>query len=120
MAATPAQILKTAASLRREVGGELHDRLTEAIYTEAGQIADRAVKRDEQNARAGLDQVFDRVLTSRLWGFPLMILMLMAVFWLTIAGANVPSAMLAELLQGTVYDGLHTAARSVGAPWWLA
>ncbi|MDQ3585865.1 MAG: nucleoside recognition domain-containing protein [Pyrinomonadaceae bacterium] len=120
MAATPAQILETAASLRREVGGELHDRLTEAIYTEAGQIADRAVSRNEQKSRAHVDQFFDRVLTSRLWGFPLMGLMLLVVFWLTIAGANVPSAMLAELLQGTVYDGLHTAARSVGAPWWLA
>ena len=30
-----------------------------------------------------------------MWGFPIMILLLTVVFWITIAGANIPSAMLA-------------------------
>ncbi|MBA3320292.1 MAG: ferrous iron transporter B [Pyrinomonadaceae bacterium] len=121
MAANVEQLLETAARLRRETGDDLHGRITEAIYTDAGEIADRAVSRDETTPGGiHLDQFFDRVLTSRLWGFPLMVLMLMVVFWLTIAGANVPSAMLAQLLQGTVYDALHNAAQAVGAPWWLS
>jgi len=119
MAATPAQILETAARLRARIGDDLHDRLTEAIYTDAEEIANRAVSRNGQARGVHLDQFFDRVLTSRIWGFPAMVLMMMIVFWLTIAGANVPSAMLADLLQGSVYDALHGVAQTVNAPWWL-
>ena len=49
-----------------------------------------------------------------------MLLILAAVFWVTITGANVPSAMLASLLV----DGLHPALGRfgdwVGMPWWLS
>ncbi|MBA2335750.1 MAG: ferrous iron transporter B [Blastocatellia bacterium] len=111
-------ILEAAARLRGEIGGNLHDKLTEAIYSDAGAIAGRAVSTGEQTGN--FEQNFDRVLTSRLWGFPLMILLLMGVFWLTIAGANVPSAMLGQLLQGTVYNALHNFANTLNAPWWLS
>jgi len=111
-------ILETAADMRREIGTNLHDRLTEAIYADAGAIADRAVSTGEHSGN--LEQAFDRVLTSRIWGFPLMILLLMGVFWLTIAGANVPSAMLGELLLGTLYNALHSFAAVLNAPWWLS
>lgn len=120
MATTNADmLLQTAARLRAEVGGNLHDKLTEAIYTDASRIADHAVTRHGERARLYLDRLLDRVLTSRTLGFPVMILMLMGVFWLTIAGANVPSSMLADLTQGTIYGWLHSAAAAIHAPWWL-
>ena len=113
-------ILEQAAGLRRELGENLHDRVTAAIYTDAEQIADRAVIHQGVSATQSFDQKLDRVLTSRIWGFPLMLLMLMTVLWLTIAGANVPSAMLSDLLQGTVYNALHSLANSLSAPLWLS
>lgn len=42
----------------------------------------------------------DRLLTSRLFGFPLMFVLLLGVFWLTITGANLPSELLAKVLFG--------------------
>ncbi|MBA3716108.1 MAG: ferrous iron transporter B [Pyrinomonadaceae bacterium] len=114
------EILKEAARLRREFSGDIHDRLTEAIYADAVEVAGRAVARTGQPRRMHFELFCDRVLTSRVWGFPVMILMMTVVFWLTIAGANVPSAMLASLLQGTVYEAMHEVARAAGAPWWLA
>ncbi len=113
-------ILEQAAVLRGSIGDDLHDRLTTAIYADAGQIADRAVARSGKSASQSFDQKLDRVLTSRIWGFPLMLLMLTVVLWLTIAGANVPSAMLADFLQGTVYKALHSLGNSLNAPWWLS
>lgn len=113
-------ILEQAAVLRDSIGEDLHDRLTAAIYQDAGEIADRAVSRDGISATQSFDQKIDRILTSRLWGFPLMLLMLTVVLWLTIAGANVPSAMLADLLQGTIYGWLHSAATWLNSPWWLS
>lgn len=48
-----------------------------------------AMKRDRQ---------IDRILFSRWAGIPLMILLLCLVLWITLAGANIPSQMLAEFL----------------------
>lgn len=64
--ATPEGLLETAARLRGEVGDDLHDRLAEAVYGEAGELADRAVCRDGQHARLHVDMLVDRILTSRL------------------------------------------------------
>jgi ferrous iron transport protein B len=120
MAAHSEDLLKMAESLRQDVGGEFHDRLMESIYTDAGQIADRAVVREGQKARFDFDRTLDRLVTSRTWGFPLMLLMLMGVFWLTIAGANIPSQMLSDFLLGTVYNAMHSLATALSAPWWLS
>ena len=48
---------------------------------------------------ADMDRTIVRIVTSRTWGLPLMVLLLAIVFWLTISGANVPSKMLATLLM---------------------
>ncbi|OGG43520.1 MAG: iron transporter FeoB [Candidatus Handelsmanbacteria bacterium RIFCSPLOWO2_12_FULL_64_10] len=116
---SPDEILSSAATLRWEVGANLHDAVMEAIYTDASQIADRAVARSGQRPRFDLDRAIDRLVTSRWTGFPIMILMLTVVFWLTIAGANVPSGMIANLLVDTFHPALKGLAASVGMPWWL-
>ncbi|EFO80009.1 ferrous iron transport protein B [Oscillochloris trichoides DG-6] len=113
-------LLAEAAKHRHAVGGALHDRVTEAIYTDATQIADRAVTRAGERPAFALDRAIDQVVTSRVWGFPIMALMLTGVFWLTIAGANVPSALLGEFLTVQVYAWLHSVAQAVSAPAWLA
>ncbi|MDA0709124.1 MAG: ferrous iron transporter B [bacterium] len=58
-------------------------------------------------------------MTSRTLGFPLMLLMLTVVFWLTIEGANVPSKMLATLLIDMTHPHLKQGAAFMGVPWWL-
>jgi ferrous iron transport protein B len=56
--------------------------------------------------------------TSPIFGLPLMLMILALVFWLTVTGANVPSAMLAQALFWIEEQGaaLFTA---LGLPWWL-
>lgn len=113
-------LLDTADALREDIGPHLHDIVTEAIYADASHIADRAVRRDGEAARWQFDQALDRILTSRAWGFPMMFLMLLGVFWITIVGANYPSQALAGLTMGPIYDALHRGAAAVGAPAWLS
>ncbi len=43
----------------------------------------------------------DQILTSKLMGFPVMILLLLVIFWLTIKGANYPSEVLSNFF-GTI------------------
>jgi len=118
--ATVNDILTTAQALRWQTGGNFHEHLMEAIYTDAAQIADRAVTRPDKPPRFDLDRTLDRIITSRLWGFPLMVVMLAIVFWLTISGANIPSDMLASVLIDTLHPLLKSAVAGVGFPWWLS
>nr|HMQ55302.1 hypothetical protein [Anaerolineae bacterium] len=108
--ATAQDILDTATRLRWEIGGNIHETLVEAIYTDAARIADRAVSYPDKPPRFNLDRTLDRLVTSRLWGFPLMVLLFTGVFWLTIAGANVPSGWLAVLLLDTLHPLLKAGA----------
>ncbi len=118
--ATAEDILATAQSLRWEMGGDFHGSLMEAIYTEAARIADRAVTRPGQKPRFDLDRTIDRLVTSRLWGFPIMILLFTLVFWITITGANLPSQLLSSVLIGRIYPWLHQLADAINLPWWLS
>ena len=75
------------------------------------------MKREGQS-RLDWDQRIDRLVTSPIFGLPLMLFILAVVFWLTIAGANVPSAMLASMLFW-VEDQAAAMFDTIGAPWWL-
>ncbi len=112
-------ILATAQALRWEIGSDFHEHVMEAIYTDAVRLADRAVTRPEEKPRFDFERSLDRVLTSRIWGFPMMILLLAVVFWLTIAGANIPSSWLSWLLLDTIHPFLKGIAAMIGLPWWL-
>ncbi len=113
-------VLETAARLRAQVGEDYHDKLMEAIYTDASQIADRSVSHDEQQAHLTFDRALDRALTHPVWGFVVMGLMFFVVFWITITGANIPSEILADLLLNKVYAFLHSVASALYAPAWLS
>ncbi|VAW31788.1 Ferrous iron transport protein B [hydrothermal vent metagenome] len=116
----PNDILQTAESLRWEIGPQFHEQLIEGIYSEAAHLSDRAVTRPDEKPRFDLDRTLDRIVTSRIWGFPMMLLLFTGVFWLTISGANVPSALLATLLIEKTVPLLHQAANWASFPWWLS
>lgn len=45
------------------------------------------------------DRKVDRIVTSKKFGFPIMILMLLLIFWITMVGANYPSAALSSMFS---------------------
>jgi len=116
---SPEDILNNAQSLRWQIGVDFHEKLMESIYTDAAHIADRAVTRPDERLRFDLDRTIDKLVTSRTWGFPLMLLLLTIVFWLTISGANVPSGLLASILLDKVHPFLKGVSASIGIPWWI-
>lgn len=64
------------------------------------------------------ERKLDKILTSRLTGIPIMLLLLCAVFWITIVGANVPSGLLADLLF-RIQDQLLAFCVWIQVPAWL-
>ncbi len=61
------------------------------------------------------EERLDRLLADRRFGIPFMALLLFGVFWLTVTGANAPSAMLFTLLERCC-DLLGQAAAEVHLP----
>jgi len=97
---------------------EAHDRMVAAIYEVAQRIAGRVVTAGTAPSYE-YERVLDRLLTSRWFGFPTMLAMLAVIFWITIAGANVPSEMLSTLLLDHGHPWLRGVAAAVGVPGWI-
>lgn len=113
-------VMSTASRLRWTLPGDFHDAVMERTYAAAGEIAAASLTTGAKRVGFDLDRKLDRLLTNRWLGFPLMLLILATVFWLTISGANVPSAMLASVLIEMGHPWLLGLASSVGMPWWLS
>ena len=113
-------VLSHASALRWDLPHDFHDALSHQLYEVAQEIAAKSQARGLKRAGFDLDRTLDRILTSRVLGFPMMLLMLAVVFWITIAGANVPSGMLATLLVDNGHRWLTSAGGAVGMPWWLS
>ncbi len=113
----PAAILAQADQERRSLPRAFRDELVQAIYADAERIAARAVRATGRR-RQRLGAVVDRLLTSPVFGLPIMALGLGVVFWVTIAGANYPSEVIARLLFG--FENFASAwFTRVGVPAWL-
>ena len=86
-----------------------------AVARRAAEIADACLSCWPEDVHAR-DRRLDRLLTSPTVGLPVMLLLLGLVFWLTIWGANAPSALLSRGLMA-----LQAPLRSLlaGAPPWV-
>lgn len=116
---TREKILNTANELRWEIGENFHDTLLESIYQNATEITTRTVNYNNKGRKYNFDSTLDRVVTSRLLGFPIMFLLLSFVFWLTIVGANYPSQFLSFVLIDTLQPVLRNIFNYFYSPWWL-
>jgi ferrous iron transport protein B len=116
-APTAINVLARAAELRSTLQSQFRDETVKSLYAEAERIAKRA-SQEVGSRRYDFDQKIDRLVTSPIFGLPIMALMLATVFWLTIAGANVPSAMLANGLFW-IGDQGNALFQSLGLPWWV-
>lgn len=112
-------VLRQASELRWSLPPDFHDSIAATLYRKAEEIAAAAGGTARAKVKGTFDRTLDRLLTSPWTGFPVMLLLLMAVFWVTIAGSNVPSGLLATLLVDTVHPFLRGLGAGVGLPGWL-
>ncbi len=115
----PEDVIRSAEELRWQLPQNLHDRIAESIYGEAARIASRSIRRSGSSRRLVWQQKLDRILTHPWTAFPIMVLVLGVILWLTIVGANVPSGMLATLLVDQGHALLSGWFAAAGAPVWL-
>jgi ferrous iron transport protein B len=104
-------------ALRPTLNDNFRDEIVKSLYTEAETVASRAV-RAKGGRHYDLDQRIDRLVTSPIFGLPIMLLLLATVFWVTIVGANVPSTLIGNGLFW-VEEQMANLFTSLGVPWWL-
>lgn len=103
-----------AAGVGREA---LKDTIVASVINESEEISRECVTFGSDTYDS-FDRRVDRVVTGRLLGYPLMLLLLAFIFWLTISGANYPSEMLSDILF-SFQDTLSRFFVFLGAPQWL-
>lgn len=97
--------------------GRFKDLIVSSLVSEAEKICDGAVKY-EKKQYTGFDRRADRLLTGKLTAYPIMLLLLAFIFWLSITGANYPSELLSRFF-GFIGRKLSLLLTEAGAPEWL-
>lgn len=97
---------------------KLNDCIASTLITEAESIAEKVCRHTEGASYSDFDRRLDRLLTGRTVGYPLMILLLLFIFFLTISVSNLPSAWLANAFS-FLQDQLSNLFIKWNAPAWL-
>ena len=88
------------------------------IVKNAEEIGRKVCKFENQHY-ANQDRKIDKILTSKKYGIPIMIVFLLLIFWITIVGANYPSQFLFSLF-GNIQEKLIAFATYIQCPEWLS
>ncbi|MGN1043353.1 MAG: ferrous iron transport protein B [Acutalibacteraceae bacterium] len=104
--------------LRFKKSFSISNEISKTLILRAEKIYKLCVK-IENNNYDHKDRLTDKILTSKITGFPIMILMLLGIFWITIVGANYPSEIIASglfWLQNKLIDFFYY----INSPAWLS
>lgn len=96
---------------RDKLSAEDIDMISEASIKKAEEVYKKSVKMKKE---VNLDQKIDKLIVGKL-AFPLMFVLLAAIFWITIVGANYPSSLISNALF-FVGDKLSYLLLSLGVP----
>ena len=112
----PEKIAGDAADGERDNVVENGDSAVAKLVKTAEEVCDGAVSYSKKHDSR--DRKLDKIFTGRVWAYPIMLLMLAVILWITIVGANYPSELLTSgfaVLQVKLTAMFETA----GAPLWL-
>ncbi len=113
-------LLNTAKKLLADNGiqpDQIRDKIVSRLVCIAEAISSDTVT-FHNNQYNRTDRKIDSIVTSRILGIPIMLCLLAIIFWMTMAGANVPSAIIADFLFG-IEAKLTELFISAGSPEWL-
>ena len=98
--------------------GNFKEEIISTIVKDSEDIA-KEVCNFKNKDYAKRDRKIDKILTSKKYGIPIMILFLIIIFWITIVGANYPSQFLFSLF-GSIQEKLIAFANYINCPEWLS
>ena len=95
----------------------LKDIIVSTLVKTAEKICDevQTYNKEKYNLR---DRKIDKIFTSKWGGYPIMLLLLAVIFYITISGANYPSQMLSKLFLN-VQEKIYSFFVYIGIPEWI-
>lgn len=96
----------------------LKDSIVSSIMKRSEEICLKVCTFENENY-SRRDRKIDKILTSKIFGFPIMILFLGLIFWITIVGANYPSKLLFSIFTW-VQGKLISFANIIHCPHWIS
>lgn len=105
---------KTFLNSKSIKASNLQDIIVSKIISLAENICKDCVSFNADNYNA-MDRKIDKILTSKWTGIPIMLILLLIIFWITITGANYPSQVISTALFW-VQDRLIEFFISIGTP----
>lgn len=102
----------------KKLNENFKDVIVSSIMDKAEKICKKVCTFENENY-SSRDRKIDKILTSKYLGFPIMILFLGLIFWLTIVGANYPSQILFSLFEW-IQEKLFLFINWIGIPDWIS
>lgn len=93
---------------------DVSDNISSSVMSRAKSAALCCTKTEKSSAKGGMP-IADKLLIGKLTAFPIMLVLLFFILWITIKGANYPSALLKDLfvkIEGFAASGL----KYIGVP----
>ena len=103
---------------REIISKNFKDKIVADIMKKAEETSKEVCTFENKNYRER-DLKIDKILTSKIFGIPIMILFLGLIFWITIVGANYPSEWLFSIFNW-LQDKLVHFANYIHCPTWLS
>ncbi len=112
------EIKEKLLSIKQQLNLNIKDEITNTIIKKAEEISKEVIAFESKDYNLK-NQKIDRIITSKLFGIPIMLGMLFMILWLTIKGANYPSNLLFSIFNN-VGKNLLDFLNFLNAPSWLS
>ena len=112
------EIKEKLLSIKQQLNLNIKDEITNTIIKKAEEISKEVIAFESKDYNLK-NQKIDRIITSKLFGIPIMLVMLFIILWLTIKGANYPSNLLFNIFNN-VGKNLLDFLNFLNAPSWLS
>lgn len=106
------------SNLSKEGSSSFKDSIISHIVKNAEKVANE-VTSFSKKSDSYKDRKIDKILTSKKFGIPIMLLFLALIFWITIIGANYPSQILFEFFA-YIQEKLLIKATTFGVSKWIS
>ncbi len=103
--------------IKKELNFNVKDEIVNTIVKKSEEISKEVVSFENKNYNLK-NQTIDRIITSKIWAIPTMLVMLFCIFWLTIKGANYPSNLLFDMFS-YIEQYLTRFLEFLNSPDWL-
>ncbi len=111
-------ILRRAARLREATYPDARVEIVRRRYELAHDVVHRVARRMRPEGDS-LTERIDRIVTHRVWAWPITLAVFFVIFWITINGAEIAGSWLDAFFSWLI-PTVRTWLTSVQAPWWVS